>query len=184
MDDVNSPTVFRLSFRSTTNLDWPALAPNTFFDALEDGSDYIGSGNIQINCSWPSLASAATENPVAVALAYKKIVYDIMTILVGVRPANTSGNGNRNVKTFYKDWCTKGVIVGTGLAFIGVTETTARGSLHFHVGKWPASLFGNCGLLKFSHVSVLVSLRTYDSNLGWAFPRAFRGYINNPRTLC
>ena len=135
MDDVNSPTVFRLSFRSTTNLDWPALAPNTFFDALEDGSDYIGSGNIPINCSWPSLAAAATENPVAVAMAYKKIVYDIMTILVGLRPANTSGNNNRTVKTFYRDWSKVGAIVGTPMAYIGVTETTGRGSLHFHTGK-------------------------------------------------
>jgi len=139
VDDVNSPTVFRLSFRSTSNLDWPALAPNTFFDALEDGSDYIGSGNIPINCSWPSLASAATENPVAVAMAYKKIVYDIMTILVGLRPANTSGNNNRTVKTFYKDWSKVGAIVGTPMAYIGVTETTGRGSLHFHTGKFRLS---------------------------------------------
>lgn len=37
----------------------------------------------------------------------------------------------------YRGWGkdSLGVIVGTGAAFIGVTETTARGGLHFHVGE-------------------------------------------------
>ena len=61
-----------------------------------------------------------------------------MSILVGIRPGTTSGENNRTVKTEYRGWGENslGVIVGTGVAFIGVTETTARGGLHFHVGEY------------------------------------------------
>ena len=40
--------------------------------------------------------------------------------------------------TEYRGWGedSLGVIAGTGAAFIGVTETTARGGLHFHVGEY------------------------------------------------
>jgi hypothetical protein len=66
------------------------------------------------------------------------VIYDIMNILVGIKPATTSGNNNRTVKTEYRGWGKNslGVLVGTPVAFIGVTETTARGSLHFHVGEY------------------------------------------------
>eukprot|EP00956_Cyclotella_meneghiniana_P036288 scaffold123760_cov36-Cyclotella_meneghiniana.AAC.1 len=61
-----------------------------------------------------------------------------MTILVGIKPGTTSGDNNRSLKTEYRGWGeeSKGVIVGTCAAFIGVTETTARGGLHFHVVIW------------------------------------------------
>ena len=83
------------------------------------------------------MTQKATENPVSVALHYKKVIHDLMTILVGVRPGTTSGNNNRSLKTEYRGWGEEnmGVIVGTCAAFIGVTETTARGGLHFHVGE-------------------------------------------------
>ena len=101
------------------------------------GGDCLGHGEIDIPCDWSSLARRATENPVSVALHYNKVIFDIMTILVGIRPGTTCGDDNRSVKTEYRGWGEKnmGVIVGTGAAFIGVTETTARGGLHFHVGK-------------------------------------------------
>ena len=78
----------------------------------------------------------ATENPVSVALHYKKIIYDLLTILVGIKPGTTSGNNNRTTKTEYRGWGSDslGVIVGTPSAFHGVTETNARGGLHFHNG--------------------------------------------------
>ncbi len=83
------------------------------------------------------MARRATDNPVSVALHYKKVVYDIMNILVGIKPGTTSGNNNRTVMTTYRGWGkdSLGVIVGTPTAFIGVTETTGKGSLHFHVGE-------------------------------------------------
>ena len=116
---------------------------------MERGGDFtedcIGRGEVKIPCEWASLARKATENPVSVALHYKKVVYDLMSILVGIKPGTTSGDNNRTVKTEYRGWGedSLGIIVGTPAAFIGVTETTARGSLHFHVGENNISLFQN-----------------------------------------
>ena len=65
-----------------------------------------------------------------------------MTIVVGLCPATNSNDNNRNLKTHHKDWNVKGVIVGTPTAHLGVSETTARGSLHFHVGECFCEWFG------------------------------------------
>lgn len=140
-----------MSFRSCDNLNFPAHSPDTLLDAMEKGGDYmnsksepcihgekcIGSGQVKIPCGWANLARKATQNPVSVAIHYKKVIYDLLAILVGIKPGTTSGDNNRTVKTEYRGWGPDhiGIIVGTPAAFIGVTETTARGSLHFHVGK-------------------------------------------------
>lgn len=152
VDDVNSPMVFRLAFRSTDNISFPAHGPDSLLRAMEFGEnfsyisaggcrhgpgDFLGTGEIIIPCNWSALTRKATENPVSVALHYNKIIYDLMTILVGIKPGTTSGNNNRSLKTEYRGWGSDslGVIVGTPVAFTGVTETNARGGLHFHVGK-------------------------------------------------
>ena len=150
VDDCNSPGVLRMAFRNTDNINFPAHSPDSLLEAMEKGTVYstnadqdqmvgddcIGCGEVNIDCSWSSLAKAATDNPVSVALHYKKVIHDVLSILVGIRPGTTSGNNNRNLKTSYRGWGKDGmgVIVGTPVAFIGVTETTGRGSLHFHVG--------------------------------------------------
>ena len=171
VDDVNSPTVFRLTFRSTNNVDWPALAPENFLEAMREGSTITGHGDIPIDCSWPSLAAAATQNPVAVAVVYKKLVYDIMSILVGLRPSTTSGVNNRTVKTTYRDWSEVGAVVGTPLAFLGVSETTARGSLHFHVGAVTLH-----ELVLWLYERLIPHVSSY-SNLGWSLTRTIGVYI-------
>ena len=151
VDDINSPLVFRMAFRSCNNINFPAHSPDSLLHAMGmgehfecsnegeciHGSNCIGSGNVSIPCGWSSLAKSATNNPVSVAYHYNKLIYDLMTILVGIKPGTTSGNNNRTVKTEYRGWGTDslGIIVGTPAAFIGVTETTGKGSLHFHVGK-------------------------------------------------
>ena len=156
VDDVNSPGVLRMAFRSCDNLKFPAMAPDELLKAMELGDDYVfhngnncmhclnggkchvgQQGEIKIPCAWPDLARVATENPVSVALHYKKLIYDLLTTLVGIKPGTTSGDGNRTTKTFYRGWKedSLGVIVGTPAAYLGVTETTARGSLHFHIGE-------------------------------------------------
>jgi hypothetical protein len=150
IDDVQSPHVFRMGFRSCNNINFPSHCPDSLLNAMElsndfhtkgncciHGNDCIGHGEVRIPCSWPALAEKATENPVSVALHYKRVVHDLMTILVGIKPGTTSGDNNRSLKTEYRGWGeeSKGVIVGTCAAFIGVTETTARGGLHFHVGE-------------------------------------------------
>ena len=143
VDDVNSPGVFGMSFRSKDNLSFPAHCPESLLKAIELGEDYVpddellGSGEIRIPCDWKSLAKAATENPVSVAIHYNKLIYDILRIIVGIKPGTTCGNNNRALKTEYRGFGedSKGVVSGTPAALTGVTETTARGGLHFHAGK-------------------------------------------------
>ena len=156
VDDVNSPGVLRMAFRSCDNINFPAHCPDSLLEAMQLGDDYVyenradcihcahgqkcelgHSGEIRIPCGWEHLAKKATQNPVSVALHYKKLIHDLLTILVGVKPGTTSGDNNRTTKTEYRGWSkdSLGVIVGTPAAYLGVTETTARGSLHFHVGE-------------------------------------------------
>ena len=157
VDDVNSPGVLRMAHRSCNNLNFPAMSPDELLKAMELGEDHtyenesncihcqngqrcsIGhSGEVRIPCGWEHLARSATENPVSVALHYKKLIYNLLTILVGIKPGTTSGDGKRTTKTFYRGWGKNGmgIIVGTPVAYLGVTETTAKGSLHFHVGTY------------------------------------------------
>jgi len=127
MDDANSANVMRLSLRSTNNVDFPSLAPETALERLKHGR-LICEGNV--DCSYAGLAKLANENPVAVALEYKKILINVMATLVGIKPEKIS------TKSFYRGWSNRGVVVGSARAFIGVTETQARGGLHFHVIIW------------------------------------------------
>ena len=155
VDDVHTPGVFRLAFRSCNNMNFPALCPDTLLDAMEVGENYdidnindqnscihgekcLGRGSVPIPCDWSSLAEKATDNPVSVAVHYKKLIHDLMTILVGIRPGTTSGENNRTLTTSFGGCGPDniGVITGTAAAFIGVTETTGKGSLHFHVVIW------------------------------------------------
>jgi len=117
MDDVNSTNVVRMSLRSTDNVDFPTLAPATALDALKHGT-LLGEGNV--DCSYAGLAKLANENPVAVALEYKKIVMNVMEMLVGVKPETAT------TKSFYRGWSNRGAVVGSARAFIGVTETQVR----------------------------------------------------------
>ena len=50
----------------------------------------LGRGSIPIPCDWSSLAEKATDNPVSVAVHYKKLNHDLMSILMGIRPGTTS----------------------------------------------------------------------------------------------
>jgi hypothetical protein len=167
IDDVNTPSVFRMGFRSCNNINFPSHCPDSLLSAMELGNNFVadgcgcihgehclGHGEIHIPCNWSALARRATENPVSVALHYNKIIHDIMTILVGIPPGTTSGENDRTLKTEYRGWSEKnmGVIAGTGAAFIGVTETTGKGGLHFHVGE-----FQNC-----LTISILYSLHHHN----------------------
>ena len=67
------------------NADFPAVADDSFFESLEKRSTFKGEGDIDIDLSWPALACRTTENPVAVASVYKKLIHDITNVLVGIR---------------------------------------------------------------------------------------------------
>ena len=67
----------------------------------------------------------------SVAVHYKKFIHDLMTIIVGIRPGTTSGKNNGTL-TIYVAGCGPdniGVVTWNAAAFIGVPETTRKGSL-------------------------------------------------------
>ena len=140
-DDVHNPHSFRLTFRQPNNSDFPSTAPDAFLKAMKMGTSFQ-SGTVRIPTNWSALAAAVTGNPVAVAFMYKRLIYNIATILIGLKPSTISGSNNRATITrrFTSNSMNDddGVIVGHATAFNGCHETNARGSLHFHITIWSA----------------------------------------------
>ena len=61
----------------------------------------LGRGAVPVPCNWLSLAENATGNPVSVAVHYKKLIHDLMTILVGIRPGTTRGDNTITLTTYF-----------------------------------------------------------------------------------
>ena len=133
-NDTQHPNSVRLTFRSTDNDTFPAVAGDAFLGALEEGSTFLGNG--EVDCSWANLAARVTENPVAALTAYKRVVVDVMTILLGMAPANTNGDEKRSLKTEVLISKNVGVINGTPVALQAVNEANNRGNLHMHLLAW------------------------------------------------
>ena len=138
INDVNHPTSIRMTMSSQSNTDFPAVVSGGHHEAMKHGFRcYLGEGGISIPASYSARLRALVENPVGAAWVYKQLVNDVLSILVGKRPA--SGQKSRTIKktkcTFW-DKENLGAIIGTPLAYLGVTETTGGGSLHFHVVLW------------------------------------------------
>ena len=133
-NDTQHPNSVRLTFRSPDNDTFPAVAEDAFLGALEEGSRFLGSG--EVDCSWANLAARVTENPVAAVTAYKRVVIDVLTILLGIAPANTNGDEVRSLKTVVLDSKKVGVINGTPVALLAVNEANNRGVLHMHFINW------------------------------------------------
>ena len=137
MDDVNHPTSIRLSIGSSNNIDYPATVSGEAHEAMKHGFKYSGDGSVSIPASYTARFKALVRNPIGAAFVYKSLVNDVLSILAGRKPALGQNELSRK-KTEFTSWDHEniGVIVGTTLAYIGVTETTGRGSLHFHVVLW------------------------------------------------
>ena len=76
---------------------------------------FLGSGTVKIPCNWSFLAKKATDNPVSVALHYKKLIHHVITILLGMNPATNTEGEKRTLTTNFGGWGrdTLGVILGT-----------------------------------------------------------------------
>jgi len=137
VDDVHNPNVLRLSSKHYNNTDYPSLCPTDFLDALKTGKDYE-STTIDIPTTWTAMKEQVNGNPVASAFMYKRLVYAVTKVLVGLKSSTTSGSGNRTVrsKRITEDTWTgedNGVIISNTDAYCGVHECSGRGALHFHL---------------------------------------------------
>ena len=138
IDDVNHPTSIRMAMSSSSNTDFPAVVSGGHHEAMKHGfKHYCGENGISIPASYSARLQTLVKNPVGAAWVYKKLVNDVLSILVGKRPAFGQKAGTTRMSEFvsWEEECL-GAIVGTPLAYLGVTETTGGGSLHFHVVLW------------------------------------------------
>ena len=128
IDDVNSATAIRMTMRSSDNNEYPSCVSGEVYEAIRN--HFAIDGDIPIPKSYSERYARLTKNPVGAALVYKKFVEDILSILVGGR----SPSARRT--TFTSCNHDSIGIAGTNLAHFGKTETTGRGSLHYHVVLW------------------------------------------------
>ena len=120
----NNPTALRLTMRSINNTHCPTNLQNdeAFFEAMENSREFRDASlDISIPLSYRERLSEITDNPVASALAYKRLVENVLTICLGLPP-------NAKKKGYYKTR-PKGLF-GHTIAYYGVHETQARNSSH------------------------------------------------------
>ena len=138
----DDPLALRTTFRSTSNFSFPAIADETFTDALIANSQVLGQSNIKLPVGYIARANRASSNPIAMAAEYQYLIRCVVEILFGIPPNNfTVGcKGKSNRTKYFK--CTSGYkgnkfnqkgIFGHILAYYGTHEAQHRGTLHFHV---------------------------------------------------
>jgi len=128
IDDVNSATAIRMTMRSSNNDEYPSCVSGEVYEAIRN--HFAIDGDIPIPKSYSERYARLTKNPVGAALVYKKYVEDILSIIVGGRSASAK-------RTTFTSWDHDSIgIAGTNVAHFGKTETTGRGSLHYHVVLW------------------------------------------------
>ena len=140
IDDVNHPTSLRMAMSSSSNSDFPAVVSGGHHEAMKHGFKHnCGEDNVSIPASYSARLRALVDNPVGAACVYKQLVIDVLSILVGKKPGFGQKSGTtRKSESSPSDGSNEklGAIVGTPVAYLGVTETTGGGSLHFHVVLW------------------------------------------------
>jgi hypothetical protein len=133
--EVNSPQVSHLTFSQSDNINFPSTVSRNILSSTEDGTPFP-SGKLKIPTNLSALATAVTNNLVASAFIYKCLLYNIVTIIVGLKPSNLSDIKESKVTSRY---CPKslndegGVIAGHVRASSDVHENSARGALYMHL---------------------------------------------------
>ena len=137
IDDVNHPNAIRFAVPSSNNRDFPAVVSSASQAEMKRGIRLRDGDEGYIPFHWSERFKTMIDNPVGAAIAYKQVVHDIMSILIGIKPSNYSGDNDKTLKTSFVSPDSNSIgINGTGWAFFGKTETTGSGSLHFHVVIW------------------------------------------------
>ncbi|CAB9516444.1 helicase PIF1 [Seminavis robusta] len=140
-DDINNPTSFRWACRSSNNFSFPAVVDEDFFESLQKNGTLRTNGNVDVPLNYSSRMKKATDNPVAVALEFRTLLENVMSILIGC-PLNFepgTRSGQRRTWYFKSEAANcpyhRGIF-GHVVAFFGTVETQSRGALHFHVILW------------------------------------------------
>ncbi|KAL7549323.1 hypothetical protein ACHAWF_017111 [Thalassiosira exigua] len=138
-DDVNNPQVFRLTFRQINNEEFPSNVDSDILNKMKKGKPFA-VGDIKIPTTWSAMAKAAVGNPVAVGFMYQRLLYNILTILIGIKPASSCGTNNRTTRSRRFDEASRnqsdGGVMGNVDAGVIVTEASGRGGEHTHGLYW------------------------------------------------
>jgi len=142
---MDQPTAVRTTFNSIDNVSFPASVTRDFYDSLRKGSTMLGQNDIHIPLGYRDRARRASNNPVAMALEYERLIFNVLEILFGAAPNSfPTHSGRKNNKTTYNkpskfefanppsNKRAKGIF-GHVHAYYGMHETQHRGSLHYHV---------------------------------------------------
>ncbi len=132
IDDVNHPNAIRFAVSSSDNDSFPSRISNASHVAMARGLTLKSGDEGMIPFNWSDRHKRMIENPVGAALAYKQVVEDVMSILVGMK---TERKGDKTNLTSPSDPDSVG-FTGTPWAYFGKSETTGSGALHFHVILW------------------------------------------------
>ena len=147
-NNLANPRSVRLACKTISNVEFPAI----FHEGCSYGSNGVeflkhievherhshSEGVIQLPEAFTKsrIASLAKNNPIAFVTENKKMLYQIVNILIGLTP---SGSGYRRSvegttcqrSQYYMELGHKGIF-GHALTLIGVTEDHQRGHLHWH----------------------------------------------------
>ena len=140
-DDINSPTSLRFALKSMDNCSFPAAVDDTFFDKLKEGASILQNGNVSLPLNYCQRYQLAANNPIAVALEFRTMMENIISILIGCPLDCQPGTNSTQKRTWYfkskaqNSPHHKGIF-GHVTAFFGCVETQARGALHFHIVLW------------------------------------------------
>ena len=121
----------------------------------KNGSNLVCEGTVELPEAFTRshVLAMAKDNPVAFVSENKKILFQIMHLLVGLTPqgggykSKQCGDSQRRSR-YYKESQKKGFL-GHALTVIGVTEDHQRGHLHWHfvinagVSAWVMERFCN-----------------------------------------
>ena len=111
----------------------------SFVDKLLQEATVVGEGNIPIPLGYSARAQAAMDNPIAHVTMYKKLVHDVLEVLIGITPEHfqmgISSATTSDRRTKYYRQRKKGIF-GRPLAYYGVNEDHAKGTLHNHIAMW------------------------------------------------
>ena len=125
---VKNSTGLSESISSKANIDNGTGNKGTGMDSCDEKVHQVDMKGdfITFNTSKVNLAKFASEHPVACARMFKKIVNEVLDILIGI-PLGTSRKSKSRLR--------KG-IVGYPRALAGCAETQGRGALHMHLIVW------------------------------------------------